>query len=349
MRQTPASLPLIIERSLDIRQLPLSSQLFAGAWLRFDQLLDEDIVRHALRLLVPRGLMIVVAPPRADLGSHLHDMPIEGDSQSPEVKILGNALIKVPSRRLKATLLVRLEARNDKITQFDCRFCPPSRFDVNKQANLPGASAVLWGDEEFLAIPDVAPIEPGHLLLVSTKHWFSMGAMPHSSYEFLERHASRLERTIELGFGKKAIFIEHGATRPHEAGSCIDHAHWHCLPDSGTVMDNLERAGMRGVNGPLMRAKEFYERRKPYFLVRKNGEHWFFPGTGLPCQFLRLIASHSGILPNSRWQHVVNSQNNCERYADTLRYILPAADAVLRETSIGSYQHEVLPEETMGA
>ena len=348
MRQTSGKLPMMIERHLSTGQLPLSSQLFAGAWLRFDHVPDEHIIRYALRLVVPRGLVVVVAPPSTDLKTHLNDISTDDDSQSPEVKILGTATIKAISS-MQATLLIRVKTRHPKTSQPDCSFCPPSRFDVNKRARLPGASAALWGDEEFLVVPDVAPIERGHLLLVSTKHWFSMGAIPHSSYQFLDRHATRLERTMRLGFGKKAIFIEHGATRPHEAGSCIDHAHWHCLPDAGTVMDNLARMGMHAVSGPLLRAKEFHERDQPYFLVRQNGEHWFFPGTGLPCQFLRLTASYSGSHANPRWQHVLNSRDNRERYADTLKYALPAADTILREIGPGSYQQEVLPEETMGA
>jgi diadenosine tetraphosphate (Ap4A) HIT family hydrolase len=348
MQQTSGKLPITIERHLNTGQLPLPSKLFAGAWLRFDHVPDEKIITYALRLVVPRGLVVIVAPSSTDLEAHLNDISTAADSQAPDVKILGAATIKTISR-MQATLLICLKAIHPEPTHPDCTFCLPSRFDVNKQVSLPGASAALWGDEEFLVVPDVAPIERGHLLLVSTKHWFSMGAIPDSSYQFLDRHVTRLERTMRLGFGKEAIFIEHGATRPHEAGSCIDHAHWHCLPDVGAIMDNLARMGMHAVSAPLLAAKELTERKQPYFLVRKDGEHWFFPGTGLPCQFLRLTASYTGSRTNPRWQHVINSRDNRGRYADTLKCALPAADTILREISSGSCQREVLPEETMGA
>ena len=210
-----------------------------------------------------------------------------------------------------------------------CEFCFPWRFATNRTAQLPGAAAALWGDDQFLVIPDVAPIRPGHVLLLPTRHYLAMGAIPHDLVPQLERHISQIHSTMQAAFSRDAIFIEHGAVRPHEAGSCIDHAHWHCLPDEDDILEELARRDMHGTPGRFADTMRRYKNNDSYFLVRRRDNHWIFPPSGLPCQFMRLMTAkttaHNGLL----WQNALGSPSNKLMYHRTLSAVLPAADLVL--------------------
>jgi len=320
---------LVVRRNLDRRPLPFSPDLFAGAWLRFEETPNNDELQESLRVVVPGGLVIVIVPAVVNATAWLSQFQAEREEN---FRILGASQLEGPDGA-QAILLIRSASTNKVARQTNCKFCPPLRFVTNHNANLPGAAAVLWGDDDFLVIPDIAPLDRGHLLLVSTQHYLSMGAILKSSHVILEEHVSRINRITELAFGKPAIFVEHGATQSHEAGACIDHAHWHCLPDNGTIMAKIERLGMHGEQGPLVMATDWYNKERPYFLVRRGQEHFFYSAAQLPCQFLRFIAANNAMYHNPRWQHVLSLSSNLELYFETLIRTLPAADTTLHATS----------------
>jgi hypothetical protein len=173
------------------------------------------------------------------------------------------------------------------------------------------------------------PTTETDLLEVVRQHLLSMGALSKSGHILLEQHALNINQLMRSNFGKPALFIDHGATCPHEAGSCIDHAHWYCLPDAGTVIHGLARLGIHGISGPLLKAGEAYASHQPRLLAGHEGAYWFFRADNLPGQFMRLSAAEGTVHPNSRWQHLLETDGNRERYGDTLRFIMLSADAPL--------------------
>ena len=56
-----------IERQFAASRIPLPSQMFAGAWLRFDNAFDVKIVHESARLLVPGALMAIVSSAQSKL------------------------------------------------------------------------------------------------------------------------------------------------------------------------------------------------------------------------------------------------------------------------------------------
>jgi diadenosine tetraphosphate (Ap4A) HIT family hydrolase len=321
----------VIDRRIDGRQLPLPSALFSGAWVRFTGPTDDAVVRELLRVLVPGGLMALIAPAHPDTSRESQYSSIAGENWTPN--ILG-VLPLAESGGLEATLIVRPNDSGPAVPM-DCDFCPPKRFVLNKRAGLPGAAGTIWGDREFLLVPDVSPIFPGHLLLLTTRHYLSIGAVPEEHYELFEDHVFRIDQMMRTAFGKPAIFIEHGATQPHEAGSCIDHAHWHCLPDSGQIMRDLAAMGMEGSVGKLQRAKELYNNHESYFLARDHVEQLFFPATGLPCQFIRLVAAAGRNIADPRWQNTLASTDNDAHFGETLWRTLSYTDSIVQDITSG--------------
>lgn len=315
----------VIERQLDGSQLPFPSQLFAGLWMHFPAGVSEHLLESVLRLLMPRGLLLVTTTDELDSAAHLVSTSARHLIDS--ITLLGTTCLAEP-QDCAAMLFVRDTARSTEPTDPNCAFCPPARFAANKQAGLPGAASVVWGDDDFLLMPDIAPIALGHLLLLPTRHYLSMGALPDFLSNGIEERAAEVSRLMELSFSRPALFIEHGATRSHEAGSCIDHAHWHCLPDTEAVLDNIERMNVPSITGPLVMARDLYSRGEPYFLVRRRDECWFFSGNNLPCQFMRLVAADGTEQAGLRWQHAVNSASSRLRFHETLRLSLMAADTI---------------------
>lgn len=323
----PDGYPATIRRRFDVRSSPFPPGLFAGVWARFARTVNEDVIREMLRILMPGGLMILIAPSGqvASEATPYHSP----QKDEPSLKLLGIASLADPSG-FEAALYMR-SAGTDISGLSNCEFCPPIRFRENKRAGLPGASSVLWGDDSFLVMPDVAPIFPGHLLLLTTNHYLSMGALPEKSHELLEQHVAKINAVMQAGFGKAAFFAEHGATRAHEAGSCIDHAHWHCIPDNGKIMHDLERLGMQGHSGQLMRAKELHDSQQPYFLTRDGTEQLFFPALELPCQFIRLVAAEGQVVANHRWQQTLATDENRMCFWETIRHTMSHADSMLTD------------------
>ena len=318
----------VVNRNIDIRYAAFSPQLFSGVWLRVDGEIDSDLVRAAFRLLVPRGLAVVITSSVANLQGLMPRSPISHDNFTIEVI----ATINLEDRTNSAgALLLNSSQFDSSLSQRGCPFCMPSRFEVNRHFNLPGGAAALWGDDVFTLIPDVAPIDRGHLLLTSTKHVPCMGALSAEQLHSLEEHLTKVEQIFQRVYNRSPIFVEHGATRSHRAGSCVDHAHMHCLPNGQAVSDALKRAGLDGVSGSAMMAKEFFSRSQPYLLIRMRGRYWYFPANDLPCQFLRLMMSNSLSSQGPRWQHVLQASDNAERYTETVRSLLPAADAMWRD------------------
>lgn len=320
-----------IERQFGAHKFPLPSHMFAGAWLRFDSPCSQEVVNESARVLVPGGIMAIVSP--AHIEASLLIRQVKTSTGVP-LKQIGEAqLAEAPGTcALLFQQVGSAAGPPDMSTQ--CEFCFPWRFVANKRAQLPGAAAILWGDEDFLVMPDVAPVRLGHLLFLPTRHQAAMGAIQHHLVSRLEYHVGLINAVMQASFGRRAIFIEHGAVRSHAAGSCIDHAHWHCLPDDGDdVIAQLARRGIQGAPGQFSDIRMKCERGESYFLVRKDNEHWTFPSSGLPCQFMRLLTAKADSPHTLRWQTALGSRSNALMYDRTLAAVLPVVDAVLAETS----------------
>ena len=318
-------IPMIV-RSFSSTRLPLPPYLFAGAWLRFDNALDVQVVAEAARLLAPGALMAIISACTIRTAELIDRVRTRVDIT---LKPLGNTDLNASGKLNVGLLTSNHEDIDTRTVRARCDFCPPWRFTVNEAAKLPGAAATLWGDEHFLVIPDIAPIGLGHLLLLPTHHYLSMAATPYHLVTRLKGHMDQIHETMQVAFGRNAIFIEHGAVRAHDAGSCIDHAHWHCLPDYGEILKELTRRGMQGTPGDFSDTIESHRKNNSYFLVRSRDQHLMYPSSGLPCQFLRLMTAKGTSGENFRWQHAFRTTESRLTYSRTLSAILPAADVVM--------------------
>ncbi len=211
----------------------------------------------------------------------------------------------------------------------DCVFCPELRFRLNRIAGLPGAAAILAGDEEFFLIPDLAPVAEGHLLLVSTGHHLCAGALPADRWDAMELWLDRVSRLYRTAYGTADVLaFEHGPAHPQAAGACVDHLHLHLLPGTPALSTVIEATGLTGVPSTAGGVRALHAAGRSYLLVGGT----VYPVEAPRSQVLRwaaLTAVESGTAPVWRWQEVFGLPANRDRFLSTLGRLLPAADGLI--------------------
>lgn len=98
----------------------------------------------------------------------------------------------------------------------------------------------LASGASITAIADVAPLAPGHVLLVTTRHVLAMSKLTSAGLTELRYMRERFARWLESLYSLPVISFEHGLCTSEGVASCgIDHAHLHLLPTNIPVEDKF--------------------------------------------------------------------------------------------------------------
>ena len=102
----------------------------------------------------------------------------------------------------------------------DCIFCKIIK------GNLPALK--VYQDNAVVAFLDIAPISPGHLLVVPRQHAADLLAIDDLALAYVMRVAKQLGRAMIKGLGADGfnVGINNGAV----AGQVIEHFHCHVIP-----------------------------------------------------------------------------------------------------------------------
>lgn len=296
----------------------LPPRLFSVVWIRCGATENaDDVLSAAARLVRPSGFMLVVfegddVPARPerlaeDLGG-FRNMSVEREAMDGVATV---GCYQAPA----------IEAESDS----ECSFCFPKLLSLNVEAGLPGATAVLWGDDDFFVMPDLAPVVEGHLLIVSAKHYFSMASGSRQLIASLQRHVERVEEVLLAAYGGSVVFLEHGAMYPHDAGACIDHAHWHCFPladPNYSIAENIRSQGFSGVATDLEHLLAARANRQSYLLVREQSKTFIFAAENAPCQFLRFQIAEATTGGQWLWKHMYLDPSNSAAFRSTLSSVI---------------------------
>lgn len=111
------------------------------------------------------------------------------------------------------------------------------------------------------------------------------GACPERLWSAVERARRGVDAIFREVYGRPAVFLEHGPARPRAAGSCVDHAHWHCLPAMAPIRPIVEANSLRGqpIDGTTLHA--WHAARRSYVSVEEDGQLWGYEAEELPGQF----------------------------------------------------------------
>ncbi|PIS05539.1 MAG: HIT family protein [Candidatus Buchananbacteria bacterium CG10_big_fil_rev_8_21_14_0_10_42_9] len=102
----------------------------------------------------------------------------------------------------------------------DCIFCKIVTGDI--------PSTKVYEDDNFLAFLDIAPITPGHTLVIPKEHVTDTLDMDENTLKELAVRVKKIAHAIVDGLDVKALNI--GVNNGADAGQVVFHAHWHLIP-----------------------------------------------------------------------------------------------------------------------
>ncbi len=200
----------------------------------------------------------------------------------------------------------------------NCLFCPQKLFLLNQVAGLPCEQSIVYEDINLFITPDIAPIIPGHFLIISKPHFSCFGK--------LDKEARRSLDNAKLYLRKKlpnCIFLEHGSAIDNTAGASIDHAHLHAMPLEGLdIKDeivNSRYVTFENQSNDDNILVQYAKNNQPYLYYEDaEGERKVFGITGhLPSQFFRnIVASHFSM--EFDWKKMYSTEESKALFYDTL-------------------------------
>jgi len=107
-----------------------------------------------------------------------------------------------------------------KQSKTDCVFCKIASGEI--------PSKILYRDEEVFAFPDINPLTPVHILIVSVKHIASLAEMSDTETSLIGkmvRVANKIAREQGIFQSGYRLTINSGA----DAGQLVPHLHIHLM------------------------------------------------------------------------------------------------------------------------
>ena len=339
--------PECIFRRMDMRSLKYPPETFAGIWscasLNHLPLNNATTaLTEFARVLKPEGMIgVTIKEGQGEcfdaLGRywHLHaaadfcQLIVESGFQIIERSSFWSekeALVKGESNKWLHILARKSSTFSDTL-ESDCVLCPTSRFQLHREIGFPGPGSILWRNSDLYVIPDIAPLMEGHLLMVTTPHYMCFGACPDTLEPEIYSMQQRIRQLFRSAYQEATLFLEHGPARLREAGSCIDHAHWHCLPASFRIKERVDQLIGPGQVASIDMLRSLYETGQSYLYIEENTEEkWVYLVDVVPGQFLRQVVASTLGHTDWRWQSICKTPENYQIYNRMLGHLLPLVD-----------------------
>lgn len=181
-----------------------------------------------------------------------------------------------------------------------CELCYDNGFYMYSQflEDLPPNDIVLHETKNFFVIPDIAPLVTGHILIISKEHYLSFGQLPYNLFEEFKTVKEYIrEKSIKKGVN--LTFLEHGPTILNDAGACIDHAHFHCIPLNFDIINilNSEFSIFETSSMDIMRS-----------YAQKNISYLYYDSPYSKNQYIIPLNKDSHILPRQYFRKKIAEQ-----------------------------------------
>ena len=168
-----------------------------------------------------------------------------------------------------------------------CVFCHPD-----------ASPGVLVEDEHVRLIPDLFPVVPGHVLVVSRAHLSCYGDASPEVLDSLERLSGLAREFVVAEYGVEPVLWENGG-----AGQTVFHAHLHLMPVSLPAIEEvIESEHMTEVDA-WADVASFYRENGPYHYLGFRGHRRLAEGNGeMNWEFRRRVAIAAGLrYEGGRW------------------------------------------------
>ncbi|MFH1661546.1 MAG: HIT family protein [Candidatus Falkowbacteria bacterium] len=86
----------------------------------------------------------------------------------------------------------------------------------------------VYEDENVLAFLDIAPVNPGHTLVIPKKHYTNMEEIPDDELHYVISAVKKVGKSIKYGLEVEGYNI--GLNNDPVAGQVVPHIHFHVMP-----------------------------------------------------------------------------------------------------------------------
>jgi diadenosine tetraphosphate (Ap4A) HIT family hydrolase len=154
------------------------------------------------------------------------------------------------------------------------------------------------------ALVDIAPLTPGHLLIVPVIDVPCFARLGGATWEAWQNLREYLIPQIERHWTRPTMF-EHGSSEQMRGSACITHAHLHMVPGDLKLAERMEADGLEVLEVADQRAiPAAIGASRPYFYVESpDGQAHVAAADSprRPSQYLRRIAADALRLPSDSW------------------------------------------------
>lgn len=202
----------------------------------------------------------------------------------------------------------------------NCIFCQENRFRNNLKVGFTLSESLIYEDEYIFVTPDLSPLVPGHLLIVSQNHYNSFAEAPIEVQDALQRAIQHIHNDLRY---EKIVWFEHGAVFPGKGGASIDHAHIHVLPYDFPIQRVVETDNK--YSKKIEFSKDIFytlAKKQPYLWISNsfNSSSIYYVDS-LPSQYLRKIVMRLQGKREYDWKSNFFEEESIRKYRETLERI----------------------------
>lgn len=168
----------------------------------------------------------------------------------------------------------------------------------------PYTRRVMLESNGFAVIPSLGPLVKGHCLLCPKLHVRSFAHVDRTIHDDLAHVKAVLQRRLRDAYGTEILMFEHGMAAVGDHVPCtIDHAHMHCLPLPGPVVQamSFDEEWLQ-FDGSIAAIQELSSGREYVYCEIPDGGFWLLVSRDRPIasQYMRRVIA--GVLGSSeRW------------------------------------------------
>jgi diadenosine tetraphosphate (Ap4A) HIT family hydrolase len=154
-------------------------------------------------------------------------------------------------------------------------------------------SRVLLESENWVVVPTLGPLVPGHIMLVPRGHFYSALACPDLLLRECDAMIDRCVTRLRDLYDQPVVMFEHGAEpgTQKKCGACIEHAHLHLLPGPSSFVRSVTSEERNWVSARTLWGLRAELGASAYLLAGElaPGRAMFArrPNLEVPSQFLR--------------------------------------------------------------
>lgn len=181
---------------------------------------------------------------------------------------------------------------------------------IKSFTNIP--NRIIYETANWIVIPTLGAFVSGYVLVVSKKHYVSIGDCPSYYYYELECIVETIRKIFLREYKMPAIAFEHGAiSEENNSGCCTTHTHLHLLPFEGDIMADIVNDGftIKKIQSYNSLKKQIRSNKSYIYYQNNEGVKFLIEGQKVPSQYVRqIVADKLDII--ERWDWKVHTELN---------------------------------------